>query len=205
MNLNEILEQLKQVDNKPNLSELVNVELSYIPFSDKRNITDSIANLSTFVDETTNLLIHDKLAEDLLTLIHKVLYLTDITIENILDEENDINTEVAIEAYDNLLQSGIASYIDSQLVNDDISILVEHKIKQKLETQNSVTFVLTNLITDIASKIPSQEEIQGLMTSLPAQLSQLNNLNILGNSDKPTPKTKSKTKSKVTEIKETAE
>lgn len=193
MKLNEIID-LKPTQQQ--LSGLIKVELPYIPLADKRNITDNIARLSVYVDETTILLMHDVLAQRLLSAIHRVLYLTDIEIENILDENNDINIEIAVNSYDKMIQNGILQHIEAQLVNDDIDEIVNYKIKQNIETYNSVSNVLRNIVTDLVSKIPSQEDIGNLMTSLPSQIEGLKDLKILNGLNTPTQNTKKPSKSK---------
>jgi hypothetical protein len=194
MELKQIIVELKEGKFFP---DLIKVE-EYIPFSTKRVLTDDVVGLCLYLDEETNLLVNDILFKDLLTVIMKTLQLTDVEIENVTDELGELNIDVVIEAYDNLIELGIYEYIKSQLKNDDIDAIIEYKIKQRLETYNSVGNVIKGIVNELVSKIPSQEEIGNLMTSLPSQLEDLKSLKILNPSNvkSKTPSKKSQSKTK---------
>jgi hypothetical protein len=199
MELKQIISQLEEGKSFP---DLIKVD-EYIPFSIKRVLTDDVVGLCIYKDEETDLLVNDILFKDLLTVIMKTLQLTDVEIENMTDENGELNIDVVIEAYDSLMELGIYEYIKSQLKNDDIDAIIEYKIKQRLETYNSVGNVIKSIVNELVSKIPSQEEIGNLMTSLPFQLEDLKNLKILNPSNKSNVKSKtnSKTPSKKSQTK----
>ena len=165
----------------------------YIPFSTKRAIVKNVVTLSTYLDngvvgEDGEVLINgtgfmksDTMLEGLLTFAYKVEFLTDITVDGLLDEDMIVDIEVAEQAYDLMMEKGIYDYINKQFVNDDIWEIIQPEVSQELEINNSVANILKTTIEDLVAKLPTQEEIGQLMTQLPSQLDGLKNLNILGN------------------------
>ncbi len=196
MELKQIIAELKEGKF---FTDLIKVD-EYIQFTTKRVLTDDVIGLCLYKDEETDLLVNDILFKDLLTVIMKTLQLTDIEIDNITDENGELNIDVVIEAYDNLMELGIYEYIKSQFKNDDIDAIIEYKIKQRLEIHNSVGNVIKSIVNELVSRIPSQEDIGNLMTSLPSQLEDLKNLKILNPSN-----VKSKTNSKKSQSKKSQE
>lgn len=172
MKLQEIISKSKETP----FNELIKVT-SYIPLLLKGQIVKNIIALSTVPDQDTGLMKKDFLFQELFTTIFITLELSDVEIENILDESGTIEIDVAIEAYEQLIESGIYNYICNCLINNDINALVDMEVKQKVDLYNSVAAVLQRTITSLVTKIPSEEGVKELMSQLSTQLGDLNILN----------------------------
>jgi hypothetical protein len=162
------------------LKELIQITTPYIPLLLKRQIRNTVVTLSTYVDEETNMMRSDKLLMEMYATLMVCLECTDIELDELVNEEGEINIECAIEAYDELIQSGVYSYIMTNIANNDIDALVEIEIQERLDTYNSVASVLNRAISSVMKKLPSEESMKELLTQLPTQLAGLKDLNILG-------------------------
>jgi len=195
--------KLKSIISKINKNEdgaLDKIKVTkYIPFSTKRAIVKNVTALSTYMDgdivsedaseiiiRGTGMMKNDVILEELLIFAYKIAFLTDITVDGLLDEDMVVDIEIAEQAYDSMVEREIYDYINEQFVNDDIWELVRYEVSQELEINNSVANVLKTTIEELVAKLPTQEEIGQLMTQIPSQLDGLKNLNILGNKSQKT-------------------
>ena len=175
-----IYSQQNEIKSNPKLLEsYIKIEKTYIPIQIKRQMVKNIVNFSLYTDEETKLLKHDIILQDLMTVLHIITECTDIQIENLLNE-GELNIDVAVKAYDRVLQLGIYKYIEERLENNDIIQLVNYEIQQQLSVVNSVSHVVLKSLEKLFSIIPSQDKIQELISTLPQSISQLNGLQILG-------------------------
>lgn len=201
MKLKSIISKLKKGETE--VLDKIKVT-KYIPFATKRAIVKNVALQVTYKDENifdtesneliakgTEMLVHDLLLQELLTFSYKIAYLTDITVDGLIDEDNIINIEIAEKAYDDVCSCVMDEYlnlyqfINTKFTNDDIESIISHEVKQELERNNSTANVLKNVVEDLVSKLPTQEEIGNLMTQIPNQLESLKDLKIL-NKNNPT-------------------
>jgi len=199
MKLKSIISKLKK--GEEGTLEKIKIK-SYIPFSTKRAIVKNVALQTTYRDESiyseegellvqgTEQLVWDSMLQDLLIFAYKVAYLTDITIDGLIDEDNIVDIQVAEKAYDEMCGyqldecSDLYQYINSQLTNDDIEFIIDNEVGQELDRNNSTANILKIIIEDLVSKLPSQEDIGNLMTQIPNQLEGLKDLKILNNNSK---------------------
>jgi hypothetical protein len=200
MELTKIVELIQshqdEVKTKTNsLESYITIEKTYIPLQLKRQIVKNIVDFSLYTDEETQLLKHDLMLQDLMTILHLVIECTDVQIDDLFTEEQEdqeekeekkLNTEVAVDAYDKLIQFGIYKYIEDRLENNDITVLVNYEIQQQLSVVNSVSHIVLKSFEKLFSIIPSQEKIQDLINTLPQTVSQLNGLQFLGGVNQPT-------------------
>jgi hypothetical protein len=199
MKLKSIISKLKK--GEEGTLEKIKIE-RYIPFATKRAIVKNVALQTTYKDENvysdegellqtgTEQLIWDSMLQDLLTFAYKIAYLTDITIDGLIDEDNIVDITVAEKAYDEMCGYqldeiyNLYEYINSQFTNDDIDFIIDSEVGQLLDRNNSTANILKILIEDLVSKLPSQEDIGNLMTQIPNQLEGLKDLKILKNNSK---------------------
>jgi hypothetical protein len=183
----ELIQSQHEIKANPKLLEsYITIEKTYIPLQLKRQIVKNIVDFSLYTDEETQLLKHDLMLQDLMTILHIVIECTDVQIDDLFTEEKKLNTEVAVEAYDKLIQFGIYKYIEDRLENNDITVLVDYEIQQQLSVVNSVSHIVLKSFEKLFSIIPSQEKIQDLINTLPQTVSQLNGLQFLGGVSQPT-------------------
>jgi hypothetical protein len=184
MELTKVVELIQS--QQASLESYITIEKSYIPLQLKRQIVKNIVDFSLYTDEETQLLKHDLMLQDLMTILHLVIECTDVQIDDLFTEEKKLNTEVAVEAYDKLIQFGIYKYIEDRLENNDINVLVDYEIQQQLSVVNSVSHIVLKSFEKLFSIIPSQDKIQDLINTLPQTVSQLNGLQFLGGVNQPT-------------------
>ena len=184
MELTKVVELIQS--QQASLESYITIEKSYIPLQLKRQIVKNIVDFSLYTDEETQLLKHDLMLQDLMTILHLVIECTDVQIDDLFTEEKKLNTEVAVEAYDKLIQFGIYKYIEDRLENNDINVLVDYEIQQQLSVVNSVSHIVLKSFEKLFSIIPSQDKIQDLINTLPQTVSQLNGLQFLGGANQPT-------------------
>ena len=186
MKLKTLVNKIKK-DEK--LEDLIKVQ-EFIKFITKRNICDNVSSLCIFLDDETKLMKRDIMFQELLTKVFKIMHLTDIelptfVIESEDDNNGDLDLEVLTELYDTLNEYGIIEFVECKLANDDIDWTIDKIVSQDIETYNSSS----RIISDLISNLPSMEDIGNLMTTLPNQLKDIQNLEILKPSNKtPQPK-----------------
>jgi hypothetical protein len=178
MNIKEIVANLKDSNGK--IADMVKVENAYIPLILKRSLVNSVCNMSLLLDDETKMLMSDNIMQELFATLFISLELSDLEIEGLFDDEGLISIEVALEAYDMLMQHNIYSHICKQLSNNDIEVLISCEIENRLELHNSIAAVLSRTLSSVINMLPSENKLMDAMKELPTMLNGLGNLEVLG-------------------------
>ena len=181
--ISKINESKKSNEGTP-LSSLIEIK-PYLPLLVKREIVKSVCNMCLLFDEDTEMLKCDYILKDLFYVLNVVLECSDIEIDGLFDTdengEQDINIEVAIEAYDLIMENDIFDFIAVKVGLFDLELMINEEIAQRMEINNSVSNILRKSINTLMEKIPSEDGMKNLMAQLPSQIASLNDLQILGN------------------------
>jgi hypothetical protein len=194
MKLNEIITSLKSETPLP-FSDLFQINVKYMPILVKRQMVRDITNFSVYLDEETKLMRRDNILVKILTTLFLTLQFTDIEIDELFDENGDINIELAVSAYDDLMETAIYAEICKHIddVIYDIDCLVECELNEKINNYNSSGGVLQRIFEYIMEKVPDADSIKNMIQEIPLELEGLKNLEMftLPNAKKTTKKSKS--------------
>jgi len=168
MKFNELKEQIL---SGINMSDLINFE--YAPIASQKNMVDNIVAISLNKDENGFTKI-DYTLKTLFESLYIMANYTDIEFEGLYDLENNIDSVLAIEFYDFCKQNKIYDYIIKNCDCNDFISLLENEIRQEIEINNSVAFILSQVLNKIALKLPAQGELGSLVSELPNILANFN-------------------------------
>lgn len=171
----EIKELVKKLIDDKNAFTEIEVK-THIPFLVKREVVNTIQGICMYTDEETGFIKCDSFLRDLFFVLNIVLEVTNITCDDLFDDNGEIILENAINFYDLVKQNGIYTYIwDNYVFSAIIEIeeLLEQEIKQNLSIHNSTANVLKKEIENLMKKIPSELDIQNLLKEIPEQLNSL--------------------------------
>lgn len=172
-------EIISKLNSKEDISGLITIT-PYIPFLVKRQIRNTVANLSTYIDEESSMLRSDSMLKDMYLALMICLETTNLEIDDLVDDEYQINVEVAIESYDNLIQSGLYELIRKEINMYELECDISDEIEERMSVHNSVASVLNRAIQTVLKKLPSEEGMKEVLAQLPNQIAGLKDLNIFG-------------------------
>ena len=179
MKLKEIIEKL-EIGHI--IRELIKVEVSHIPLITKRSIMNSVADLSLYINEESQMMSRDLILQEMFTTLLVLLETTDIELEGLVDENGDVDVEAALNIYDDIMKHGIYHFVCENVTNNDLEYLIESEIDQRITTHNSIASVLARTLQSLTSLLPSETKLMDAMKELPGMLG---NLQILGGEKKP--------------------
>jgi len=176
MKLKSVIRGLK---NGKEIEELVKIKKNFMTFAERRVICSNVANLAIFYDEDTEMYVYEDLVKDMYLTLYRIIYYTNIEIDDLFIEdengENDINLEVAVKAYDDLMANKIYALCVENLndfnSNDTLDNLIQSAIEQKINIYNSTGFAIKTIVNELVSKLPNPTEIQSLIGSVTSELS----------------------------------
>lgn len=171
MKFNELKEQIL---SDASLSELI--KFKYVSLVSQKNMVDNIMAICLINDDNGFMKINYTL-KNLFKSLYILTNYADIEFDELYDINNNINSLLAIEIYDFCKQYKIYDYVLNNCDCNDFNHLLENEITQKIEINNSVASILSQVLNNIVNKLPSQGELSGVMKELP---------NILASFNKPT-------------------
>ncbi len=177
MKLNEIITSLRSETPLP-FSDLFQINVKNMPILVKRQMVRDVTNLSVYLDEETKLMRRDNFLVKILTTLFLTMQFTDIEIDELIDETGDINIELAVSAYDDLMETEIYAEILKQIddIVYDIDFLVDCEINEKINNYNSSGGVLQRIFEYIMEKVPDADSIKNMIQEIPLELEGLKNL-----------------------------
>lgn len=112
----------------------------------------------------------DFVLKDMFTLLYIVINYTNIEIEESLYINDNINTVFAIEIFDLFKKHKLDEFIYIESGCDYLIHILDKEIEQELNINNSVSFIVKKTLDGLISKLPSEENIKGLMSEIPKLL-----------------------------------
>lgn len=167
MNFNEIKEQ---VQSGAKLLDII--EFNYVTLASQKSMVDSIKGIC--IKQEYGFSKIDYAIKNLFELLHVVANFTNIELENLYNDNDNIDSTIAIDIYDFCKENKIYDFILKNINADDFFTLLENEIRQEIEVSNSVASVLNQALNGITSKIPSAEGIGEIMKDMPNILAGLN-------------------------------
>lgn len=168
MKFNELKEQIIL---GANMSEFITFE--YVSLASQKNMVDNVMAICVNKDENGFTKI-DYTFKNLFESLYILANYTDIEFEGLYDVENNIDSVLAIEFYDFCKQNKVYDYVLKNCDCSDFVLLLENEIHQEIEINNSVAFVLSQVLNKIALKLPAQGELGSLVNELPTILANFN-------------------------------
>jgi hypothetical protein len=122
MKLKEIIEKL-EIGHI--IRELIKVEISHIPLITKRSIMNSVADLSLYINEVSQMMSRDLILQEMFTTLLVLLETTDIELEGLVDENGDVDSEA------------IATWVDAHIKTPEIMPDLGQGVRSKTLTGKS--------------------------------------------------------------------
>jgi len=149
------------------------IEFKYVNLVDQRRIINEIKSACLIVDDNSKLTKIDFVLKDLFTLLYITMNYTNIEIKELLFIDENINTRFALEIYDLLRKYNIDEFIYSESNCKHLLEMLEKEIEQEINIYNSVALVIKNILNDIISKLPSEDNIKVLMSEIPTLMNSM--------------------------------
>jgi len=169
MKFKDLKEQIQS--GNTNFISLIN--FNYVPLASQQNIVDNIIAICLNKDENGFIKV-DFTLKSLFKSLYLLANYTDIEFEDLYDAENNIDSVLAIEFYDFCKEHKIIEFVELKCDLDDFNHILEDKIKQEIEINNSVASILSQVLNKIALKLPAQGELGELMKGIPSILANFN-------------------------------
>jgi len=168
MKFNEIKEQ---VQSGVNVSDLI-IKFEYVTLASQKSMVDSIKGIC--IKQEYGFSKIDYAIKNLFELLHVISNFTDIELENLYNDNDNIDSTIAIDIYDFCKKHKVYDFILKNINSNDFFTLLNNEIEQEIEISNSVASVLNQTINGITAKIPSAEGIGEIMKEMPNIFASLN-------------------------------
>ena len=146
---------------------------TYLPLMEKELIINKI--IDTIVDVDENNLIK-------IDFIHLDFFFDLEILKSYFSIEipKDIDTKDLLNAYDYLCENDIVSQLKTR-IDEDYEYLVgllDKEIKQKIESNNSISAVLAKTLNKIVAKLPDEKGMQKMINSIPKAINKIDKTNL---------------------------
>ena len=163
MKFNDIKDQVK---SGVELSELITFK--YVSLSAQENMVDNIKKIC--IHQSNGFSKIDYTLKSLFEVLSIIVNYTDMEIEHLYDDVENIDSAIAIEVYDFCKEYKIYEYVLKNINSEDFFTILNNEIDQEVEINNSVAFIISNALNTIMSKIPSEADMGLLISQVPSML-----------------------------------